>query len=89
MSAAGRPPLVRLSRVQDALPVTVRHLRRLRSAGRVDWVHQTPDGLAVDWPSMRDWALWRHGIDVDQRAKRLLPAALAAELAAIDIHTKN
>jgi hypothetical protein len=55
----------------------------------VDWVHQTPDGLAVDWPSMRDWALWRHGIDVDQRAKRLLPAALAAELAAIDIHTKN
>jgi hypothetical protein len=84
---AGR--LVRLHLVRDALPVTERHLRRLRLAGKAPWVHATRQGLAVDWAAARQWALLNKGIDLDRRARQALPASLASALSQAEANTKN
>lgn len=72
--------LVRLHLVRDALPVTERHLRRLRLAGQVPWVHDTEAGLLVDWQAARQWALLHKGVDLDKRARQTLPGWLSRAL---------
>jgi hypothetical protein len=90
MSAGPRTGrLVRLHLVLDALPVTERHLRRLRRAGAVPWVHATRQGLAVDWAAARQWALLTKGVDLDRRARQALPASLARALSQPQADTKN